>query len=367
MNRKNIAAAYALLAAVLYGIQVPFSKLLESGIDSLFLAALLYLGAGIGMIAVRAVELRAAPIKREAPLEKKDLPYVMMMILLDIAAPILLLAGLKLSSAGTVSLLGNFEIAATAVLAMLFFRESVGKRLWISIGLVTSACILLSVEDLSAIRVSSGSVLVLLACLVWGLENNCTRSLSGKNPMHIVIIKGCGSGTGALIIALFFGRVHGPALYIVLAGALGFIAFGLSIFFYVKAQRELGAARTSAFYAAAPFVGVLLSWLILREPINGTFLFALVLMIAGSLFGISEKHNHMHVHLRQVHEHAHSHSDGHHTHTHDYEVTGEHTHVHTHEEIVHDHPHTPDTHHRHTHVGHSHDSDTHSHEGDAHD
>ena len=350
MNKRTKAILYALTAALLYGIQVPFSKLLEAKLDTLFLAAFLYLGAGVGMLAVHAVELRAAPVRKEAPLGKKDIPYAVLMILLDIAAPILLLTGLRLSSAGAASLLGNFEIAATAVLAMLIFHESVGKRLWIAIALISLASMILSIGDLSAVRLSPGSLLVLLACAVWGLENNCTRKLSGKSPMQIVILKGCGSGSGALILALLFGKASGSAIYILLAAALGFAAYGMSIYFYIKAQRVLGAARTSAFYAAAPFAGVLLSWLVLRERITWTFLLALLIMIAGTACGISEKHNHMHVHLSEVHEHMHSHTDGHHTHTHDYEVTGEHSHIHTHEEVRHDHSHTPDTHHRHTHV-----------------
>ena len=350
MNKRTKAILFALTAALLYGIQVPFSKLLEEKLDTLFLAAFLYLGAGIGMMAVRAVELLAAPRKKDAPLGKKDIPFVVLMILLDIAAPILLLMGLRLSSAGTVSLLGNFEIAATAVLAMLIFHEAVGKRLWIAIALISLASMILSVGDLSAVRLSPGSLLVLLACAVWGLENNCTRKLSGKSPMQIVILKGCGSGSGALILALLFGKASDSILYTLLAAALGFVAYGMSIYFYIKAQRELGAARTSAFYAAAPFVGVLLSWLVLQEKTTWTFFMALLLMIAGTACGISEKHNHMHVHLREVHEHMHSHTDGHHTHTHDYEVTGEHSHMHTHEEIRHDHPHTPDMHHRHMHI-----------------
>lgn len=349
MNKRTKAIISALTAALLYGIQVPFSKLLEEKLDTLYLAAFLYLGAGIGMMAVRAVELRASPQRKEASLGRKDLPFVILMILLDIAAPILLLMGLRLSSAGTVSLLGNFEIAATAVLAMLIFHEAVGKRLWIAIALISLASMILSVGDLSAVRMSPGSLLVVLACAVWGLENNCTRKLSGKSPMQIVILKGCGSGSGALILALVFGKASGSVQYILLAAVLGFVAYGMSIYFYVKAQRELGAARTSAFYAAAPFVGVLLSWLVLQEKITWTFLAALLLMIAGTACGISEKHNHMHVHLREVHEHMHSHTDGHHTHTHDYEVTGEHSHMHTHEEVRHNHPHTPDTHHRHIH------------------
>jgi len=205
LNKRTKAILFALTAALLYGIQVPFSKLLEEKLDTLFLAAFLYLGAGIGMMAVRAVELLAAPRKKDAPLGKKDIPFVVLMILLDIAAPILLLMGLRLSSAGTVSLLGNFEIAATAVLAMLIFHEAVGKRLWIAIALISLASMILSVGDLSAVRLSPGSLLVLLACAVWGLENNCTRKLSGKSPMQIVILKGCGSGSGALILALLFG------------------------------------------------------------------------------------------------------------------------------------------------------------------
>ena len=250
---------------MLYGIQVPFSKLLEAKLDTLYLAAFLYMGAGIGMLAVRAVELRAAPQKKEAPLGRKDLPFVILMILLDIAAPILLLTGLRLSSAGTVSLLGNFEIAATAVLAMLIFHEAVGKRLWIAIALISLASIILSVGDLTAVSLSPGSLLVVLACVVWGLENNFTRKLSGKSPMQIVILKGCGSGSGALILASVFGKTPGSVLYILLAAVLGFAAYGMSIYFYIKAQRELGAARTSAFYAAAPFAGVVLSWLVLQE------------------------------------------------------------------------------------------------------
>lgn len=356
MNTKNKAIIYAVLAALLYGIQVPFSKLLEGELSPVFLAALLYLGAGAGMLAVNAAEIRIKPRGKEAELRKKDLPFVILMIILDIAAPILLLTGLSLSTGGTAALLGNFEIVATALLAMLFFREAVGKRIWLSIALITIACMILSVGDLSLealknLQMSRGSLLVLLACVVWGLENNCTRRLSGKNPMQIVIFKGFGSGTGSLFLALIFGRASGPVPYIFLAAVLGFVAFGLSIYFYVRAQRELGAARTSAFYSAAPFMGAFFSFLFLHEKITWTFLLALLLMLAGSALGISEKHNHMHVHLKEAHEHSHSHNDGHHTHTHDYEVKGEHSHMHTHEEIRHDHPHTPDTHHRHVHGG----------------
>jgi len=349
LKRKSRAVLFALSAALLFGVQAPFAKLLVDKLDELFFAALLYLGAGLGMMLVKAVEMRVIPKRRERSLEKKDLPFVIMMIVLDIAAPILLLIGLKMSSAGTASLLGNFEIVATSLLAMMFFREMVGIRLWISIFLITIASLILSIGSISDIQWSPGALLILMASIVWGLENNCTRSLSGKDPLQIVIIKGCGSGLGSLVLACIFGTISGNLMYIFLAMGLGFIAYGLSIFFYVKAQRELGAARTSAFYAAAPFIGVLLSWMVLREKISGTFLMALGLMLVGSVFMLSEKHSHQHVHLQEQHEHMHSHMDGHHNHPHNEIIMGEHSHMHTHEYTVHQHPHTPDTHHRHSH------------------
>jgi len=320
MNKKNRSILFALLAALLFGMQAPFSKILLNKIDALFLASLLYLGAGLGMLFVKAIELRLIPDRKELPLGKKDLPFVFLMIGLDIAAPILLLFGLQLSSAGTASLLVNFEVVATSILAMMLFRETVGKRLWISIALITLASLLLSAGNLSDIRWSPGSVLILAACFVWGLENNCTRRLSSKDPLQIVIIKGLGSGTGSLILAIIFGSLSGNAAYIPAALLLGFFAYGLSIFFYVKAQRELGAARTSAFYAGAPFVGVLLSWIVLRETISYTFLLAFVMMLAGSAFLISEKRAYWHIHDHSIHRHSYT-ADPRHRSTHDHTHT----------------------------------------------
>jgi thiol:disulfide interchange protein len=137
--------------------------------------------------------------------------------------------------------------------------------------------------------------------------------------------------------------------YIALALLLGFVAYGLSIFFYIKAQRELGAARTSAFYAAAPFIGVLISWIILQEGITKSFLIALIIMLVGTYFAVSENHKHSHTHTKEVHEHKHNHNDGHHTHIHEHEVAAEHSHEHAHEAVEHKHTHLPDLHHRHFH------------------
>ena len=271
------------------------------------------------------------------------------MILLDIAAPIALLYGLRLTNAGTAALLGNFEIVATTLFALLLFREAVGRRLWLAIGLIFLASVLLSVEDISAVRLSAAALLVLLACVCWGMENNCTRMLSIKDPLQVVVIKGFGSGLGALLIASIWGSLSAPIWVILAALALGLVAYGLSIFFYVRAQRDLGASRTSVYYAAAPFIGVLFSWLILGERVTILFLVALTVMLLGALLAVTEVHHHAHEHSALEHEHRHSHDDGHHRHLHEGGTQDEHSHLHTHEVSTHDHPHNPDAHHRHDH------------------
>lgn len=347
MSFKNYRAiGYAILAAALYGASSPVSKKLLTHLPPTLMASMLYLGAGLGMSALFLLQSRES---KGARIEKKDFPYVLGMILLDIAAPILLMMGLYKTTASTVSLLNNFEIVVTTLIALILFKESVGKRMWIAIFLITASSMILSISDFSKIELSSSSIFVLLACVSWGLENNCTRMLSLKNPVQIVVVKGLGSGFGAFMVALYLGESIGHIGYMVLALILGFFAYGLSITLYIRAQRDLGASRTSAFYAAAPFMGVLLSWFFLREPITGTFLLALAVMIVGTYFAVSETHDHEHVHGDEIHEHSHCHDDGHHDHIHLTSVSGEHTHVHTHSSIKHTHSHFPDMHHTHAH------------------
>jgi len=352
------AALLALLAAALFGLCAPASKVLLAGLPPAFMAALLYLGAGLGMLLVRlAGTLRGTP-RAEAKMTRKELPYALAMILLDIAAPIFLMAGLTMTAASTASLLNNFEIVATAAIAMVFFKEPLDRRMWLAILLITVACAILSVEDLSFpsdfghLSLSVGAIFVIAACLCWGIENNCTRMLSLKDPLQIVIIKGFGSGTGALLIAVWIDAVRGSLPFILPALLLGFVSYGLSIYFYIAAQRVLGAARTSIYYAAAPFIGVVISWIALRDAITGSFLTALAIMILGTWLAFSERHQHFHIHTEETHEHRHRHDDGHHNHFHetaDGETIEEHSHVHTHEALEHTHPHTPELHHRHTH------------------
>lgn len=345
---QYLAIGFALIAAVLYSISTPISKLLLNEISPAFLASLLYLGAGIGMLAVSFIQKLWQPKElREAKLSKEDLPYVIGMILLDIAAPILLMFGLFMTTAANAALLNNFEIVATSLIALLIFREAIDKRLWFSIILIVIASVILTVEDFSSFSFSTGSIFVLLACICWGFENNCTRMLSLKDPVEIVVIKGFGAGLGALIIAYFIGGISGSFFGIGSALLLGFFAFGLSIYFYVLAQRHLGAARTSAFYAAAPFIGVALSFAIFKTELNLSFAAAVLIMILGAYFAASGGHKHKHFHSAVTHEHLHSHDDEHHLHSHESEVS--HSHVHTHEEVEHSHSHTSDMHHGHEH------------------
>ena len=248
------------------------------------LAALLYLGAGLGMLAVGFLQKRAGTAGKEKPLTKKELPYTVGMVVLDIMAPISLMSGLMMTTAANASLLNNFEIVATSLIALFLFREKISKRLWLGIAFVTVASILLSVEDYSSFSFSAGSFFVLLACVFWGFENNCTRKLSSKNPLEIVVIKGFGSGTGSLVIAAALGEFCANLPYMLLALLLGFFTYGLSILFYIYAQRYLGAAKTSAYYAVSPFMGAVLSLAIFRQIPSISFLTALFVMALGTYF-----------------------------------------------------------------------------------
>lgn len=211
------------------------------------------------------------------------------MILLDIAAPVCLLFGLKSTIAANASLLNNFEIVATAIIALAVFKERISPRLWFGILFVTLSCALLSFEDISGLKFSFGSLFILAACVCWGFENNCTRKISSKDPLQIVLLKGIFSGLGSLIIGLAIGERVSVLWSVFAVLGVGFVAYGLSIFFYVYAQRMLGAARTSAYYAVAPFIGTLLSLIIFRELPHYTYFIALGLMAVGAWLSSQDK------------------------------------------------------------------------------
>lgn len=333
MKTKNTAAVFALLASLLYGLNIPLSKLLLSRVGPTMLAAFLYLGAGVGLFLYGRIAREKAP-----HLTRKELPYTIAMVVLDIAAPILLMLGLKTTHSANASLLGNFEIVATSLIARLFFREALSRRLVAAIALVCGASLILSFEGADSLRFGSGSLLVLAAACCWGLENNCTRMLSHKSSVEITTIKGIFSGLGSLLVALLLQEEFPEVRWILSAMALGFVAYGLSIHFYIQAQKELGAAKTSAYYAFAPFLGVLFSMVLLREEPNLPFYIGLGIMLCATALmvkdTISLQHTHDHTH---THTHLHAHGDLVHSHTHTH--VHSHTHIHGEDKSVHGHSH----------------------------
>lgn len=277
----NKATFFALLAAALYALSTPLSKPLLTAISPAILAGLLYLGAGMGIAVVMLLQYAVHLPCTQPSLEQADFGYLVAMVCFDTIAPIFLMLGRARTTAENVALLNNFEIVATSVLAFLFFREKISSQLWAAIALITTASLLLSFENIRSFSFSLGSLYVLLACLCWGMENNCTKRLSEKNPLQIVMVKGLGSGPLALSLGLLQGQKLPRLNDVLMAFLLGFLAVGLSVYFYVLAQRTLGAAKTSAYYASSPFIATLLSLLIFRKLPNPFFGIALSVMAAG--------------------------------------------------------------------------------------
>ena len=337
MTGKPKAILFAFLAAVFYAINVPVSKILLRQVGPATMAALLYLGAGTGIGVLSLFNRKDR--KKSEPLNRKDLPFVLGMIVLDIAAPIFLMLGISYGSSANASLLGNFEIVATTVIALFIFKESVSGRLWAAIGLITLSSIMLSFEGTDSLRFSCGSLFVLAATVCWGFENNCTRNISSKSTYEIVVLKGIFSGLGSLVIAMVKREAMPGIVYIASALLLGFVAYGLSIFLYVRAQNMLGAAKTSAYYAVAPFIGAFLSFVVLRESLSWMYVAALAVMAAGSALVVADTLIRHHAHVHQ-HTFTHTHDGYTHTHTvthsHDhnhYLTDGKHSHHHSSKEL----------------------------------
>lgn len=347
-NKKNIAAVFAVLAAALYAVNIPLSKILMQHIAPTMMAAFLYLGAGAGLFLYSLLGHMLGKQTIKEPLTRKELPYTIAMIVLDIIAPILLMYGILRTDSANVSLLSNFEIVATSLIALLIFKEILSKRLWIAIGLVTFASIILSFEGEGSFSFNTGSLFVLGACLCWGFENNCTRMLSSKSSVEITMIKGCFSGLGSLVIAFLVGEDLPAVIWAAAALILGFVAYGLSINFYILAQKDLGAAKTSAYYSIAPFLGAAFGMVLLGERPGSRFYVALIFMIISTVLmakdSISLQHTHTHVH---IHTHVHRHGDMVHVHEHQHEHS--HTHVHAEDGECHSHTHDDIPGHNHSH------------------
>jgi len=372
MTRTRLQNAFPiLLAAALFGASAPLSKMLLQDIGPVMLAGLLYIGCGFGVAVLRAVRdasstRRPGTARRgaaEAYLGRSDLPWLVgSLFLAGLWAPMMLMYGLKATPASTAALLLNFETVATTLIAAAAFGEAVGRRVWGAVALVTVAGITLSLQPGGpGLVLSTGAVLVIGAAFLWGTENNLTRAISSKDPMLITSVKGiCGGGFAvALSVALGEGA---PGPWVMCAAlATGFVCYGLSMVLFLSSLRELGAARTSAYFASAPFAGAIAAFVVLMEVPAIQFLVALPLMVVGAVLLATEAHSHAHRHEWMRHEHRHVH-DPHHRHRHGpghdnrAGVKGAHSHMHVHKAMSHSHPHEPDVHHRHGH-GHSHRDD----------
>jgi drug/metabolite transporter (DMT)-like permease len=267
-----------------------------------------------------------------------------------VAAPVLLLLGLATTPASTASLLLNLEGVLTAALAWFVFKESFDRRIALGMAAITAGGLLLSWTGRPEIGVPWGAIAIASACLAWGIDNNLTRRISAGDPVQIAALKGLAAGILNIAIALARGVSAPPMTLIPVAALLGFFGYGVSLTLFVLALRHIGAARTSAYFSLAPFVGAVGSVLLLSEPLSANLLAAAGIMAIGVWLHVTERHEHKHEHHRMEHEHLHVH-DEHHQHAHrDGDPPGEpHSHVHEHQPLIHSHPHYPDIHHRHSH------------------
>lgn len=348
-NSRWTGVVYAALAAVLFGASTPFAKGLLSSTEPVLLAALLYLGSGFGLSVWLIVGRSLNGTSKEANLTRVDLPWLAGAIAAGgIIAPVLLLFGLSLTAASTASLLLNLEGVLTAVLAWFVFKENFDRRIAVGMLFITIGGGVLSWAGRPEVGVPWGAMLIIGACLMWAIDNNLTRKVSATNPIQIAAIKGVVAGTVNLALALIIDAKFPGGYTIPVAGFVGLLGYGISLTFFVLALRHIGTARTGAYFSLAPFVGALISIVVLGDAITVAFIAAAVLMSIGVYFHLTERHEHEHLHTPFEHDHKHTHDD-HHQHEHDEGVLPDepHSHKHRHETLEHQHDHFPDLHHRH--------------------
>lgn len=339
-----------MISATLFGLSIPISKILVEDINPVMLAGVLYFGAFIGLTIYSVITWRQESKNKTTKLKKRDLPWLAGSIISGgIIAPVCLMFGLTFITGFSTSLLLNLEGLTTAMIAIVFFKEYAGKRLWFALICMTIAGIFLSWDTNQGRFEIIGPVLIVISMICWGIDNNVTRNISDKDPVQIVQIKGLVAGSLSILIAVLIGTKIIWDISIIFALVLGALSYGISIVFFIKALRGLGSFRTGTFFSLGPFIGAIISIILLKEWIGWIILPATILMVIGVWLVISEKHLHIHLHEMITHAHLHTHHDLHHLHTHSKSTTKSHTHEHTHFEAVHVHAHWPDTHHRHEH------------------
>ena len=345
---QRTAIFYALASAALFGASTPLAKLLVGEVQPLALAGLLYLGSGIGLLVWFLLRKRA---ERAINLSRADLPWLTGAILAGgVVGPALLMYGLTRTDGATASLLLNLEAVLTASIAWIVFRENVDRRVFLGMVAIVAGGVVLSWDEMPRGGGLIGPLLIAGACLAWAVDNNLTRRVSGGDAVTVSGVKGLVAGAANLSLALFQGAALPGTGILASAAAVGFFGYGISLVLFVVALRNLGTARTGAYFSVAPFFGAALALLVLRESASAAFWIAAALMALGVWLHLTERHEHEHVHEPMEHTHPHAHDD-HHQHGHGFAWQGDepHTHPHRHRRMTHSHPHYPDLHHRHDH------------------
>lgn len=347
MQKKGLHAA--ILSAILFGMSPVACKAIVGQMPSALLAGLLYLGSGLGLA---GIVLRQTPrfYVILGSLSRRQWGYLVGAILSGgVAAPLFLAFGIRAGTATEVSLLLNFETVATTLLAWLIFHEHIGYRVWIGKVLIIGASLAIVLTGSGGVRLSIPGLSVLAACLLWGIDNNLTRELESLPASLLACVKGVSAGIFNVLLSLFL--FSGPVTALQVTGTLiiGALSFGASLVLFIHALREIGSARTSTWFASGPFIGTILSVIVLGERPPGGYWLAALVMLSGMFFLYGEMHRHLHRHERLAHAHPHEH-DEHHRHDHEEgQDKGAHDHFHVHEPLTHSHAHWPDTHHRHRH------------------
>jgi len=344
LSYKLFPIILAGISAALFGLATPMSKILLNEINPFLLAGLLYLGASIGLFPIIILKKEILFIVKLNSVNFKRLFGAI--VLGGIIGPILILIGLKYSSASSVSLLLNFELIATAVLGFLFFKDYLGKIGWIGVCIALTSGIILTINEGHSGVVSS--ILIIIACICWGFDNHFTALIDGISATQSTFIKGLFAGTINTIIGLSISNNSVSSNLIIYAVILGSISYGISIVLYIISAQKIGAIRSQIIFSSAPFFGVIFSILILSESITILQIISFGLLLVSILLMTCDKHCHFHEHYEIEHTHYHNHEDIHHQHNHTYKVLN-HDHLHNHINENHSHPHWPDLHHRHDH------------------
>ncbi|KQB59980.1 MULTISPECIES: DMT family transporter [Acidovorax] len=335
----------ALLAAALFGLSTPLVQGFGAGVGPFTTAALLYGGAALVAAVMRQ------PATREAQLRRGDLPRLVAMASMGAAVgPVALAWGLQRTSGSSASLMLTLEAVFTALLAWRWYGETLDRRVIVAVALLLVGGVVLVLEQGLVGQVQLlGLLAVTVATVAWGVDNTLSKGVADRDPGQVVLVKAVLGTLATVLMGWLWNEPVpglGPALALLAVGATG---YGLSLRFYLLAQRAFGAARTGSVFAFAPFIGALGAFALGDR--SGSWLMGVggLLMVCGVVLHLAERHEHAHVHEALEHEHAHTHDDGHHTHTHDVMPSGSHSHWHHHAPVEHTHPHVPDAHHGHSH------------------